>query len=69
MANKPKIVYREKYYNGTVVNKSEIQRLANENIDKITTEIKIENHCLQPVIIYARRASFSDSDNRPTPIS
>ena len=40
MANKPKIVYREKYYNGTVVNKSEIQRLANENIDKITTEIK-----------------------------
>jgi len=40
MANKPKIVYREKYYNGTVVNKSEIQRLINENIDKITTEIK-----------------------------
>ena len=40
MANKPKIVYREKYYNGTVVNKSEIQRLANENIDKITMEIK-----------------------------
>lgn len=40
MANKPKIVYREKYYNGTVVNKSEIQRLTNENIDKITTEIK-----------------------------
>lgn len=40
MANKPKIVYREKYYNGTVVNKSEIQRLINENIDKITMEIK-----------------------------
>ena len=40
MANKPKIVYREKYYNGTVVNKSEIWRLINENIDKITTEIK-----------------------------
>ena len=40
MANKPKIVYREKYYNGTAVNKSEIQRLINENIDKITTEIK-----------------------------
>lgn len=40
MTNKPKIVYREKYYNGTVVNKSEIQRLINENIDKITTGIK-----------------------------
>ena len=40
MTNKPKIVYSEKCYNGTVVNKSEIQRLANENIDKITTGIK-----------------------------
>ena len=40
MANKPKIVYSEKCYNGMVVNKSEIQRLINENIDKITTGIK-----------------------------
>ena len=40
MTNKLKIVYSEKCYNGTVVNKSEIQRLTNENIDKITTGIK-----------------------------
>jgi len=40
MAKKSKIVYQEKYKKGSVVNKHEVKRILDENLDKILVEIR-----------------------------
>lgn len=37
---KAKAIYQEKYKKGTMVDKNEVKRLIDENIDKITMEMK-----------------------------
>lgn len=37
---KSKIIYREKYYKGNVVNSLEIKRMVDENIDDMTMEMR-----------------------------
>jgi hypothetical protein len=38
--NKTKVVYQESYNKGSIINKSEVKRLIEENFDKIVMEIK-----------------------------
>lgn len=40
MTKKSKIVYQEKYNKGSVIDKHEVKRLLNENLDKIVIEIR-----------------------------
>lgn len=40
MAKNNKIVYQEKYKKGSVVNKHEVKRILDENLDKIVVEIR-----------------------------
>ena len=40
MAKKAKMVLQEKYKKGVIANKTEIQRIINENIDKIVVELR-----------------------------
>lgn len=40
MAKKSKIVLQQKYKKGVIANKTEIQRMINENIDKIVVELR-----------------------------
>jgi len=37
---KTKVVYKENYNKGTIINKTEMKRLIDENFDKITMEIR-----------------------------
>ena len=37
---KTKVVYQENYKKGSIINKSEMKRIIDENFDKITMEIK-----------------------------